>query len=240
MEKTFYSRFGTFTFDVSTNAKMAAQFERTGHHYAGDIETVQPYINPGSVVIDIGAHVGTMAIPMARYAGTLMAFEPMKENQKYLEMNIIKNAADNIIVFKNALGARKGTVSMSPVDASNTGSNTVRGPGDIPMETLDSYYFDNVSLIKIDVEGYEPDVLAGAGYTIEQNRPVVFFELFLPALRKRYKQPLALLEDSLPGYEFVIDGKRYRHLWHAAFRYMPKFFLFNRGGIVLNVLALPR
>jgi hypothetical protein len=108
------------------------------------------------------------------------------------------------------------------------------------VKTLDSYNFDKVDFIKIDVEGYEPEVLEGAKQLINRHRPIIFFEVNLPELRKHGRQSLSRLENALRGYDFYYQGRKISKLWHIAIRLEPKFFLFNRGGIEFDILALPK
>ena len=74
-----------------------------------------------------------------------------------------------------ALGESAGSVGMK-MFVEDTGRAHVCGPGTIPMKTLDSYEFSDVDLIKIDVEGYELQVVKGAAKTIAQSRPIIILE----------------------------------------------------------------
>jgi hypothetical protein len=62
----------------------------------------------------------------------------------------------------------------------NTGHSHIdqasMGQGVIPMKTLDSFDFPNIDLIKIDVEGFEGEILKGAMETIERHKPVLVIE----------------------------------------------------------------
>jgi len=78
MDKTFSNEYGDFTFNTQTNAKVASLFDRGSGHLKEDIGILEKYLTKESVVLDVGAHVGTMAVPMARLAHTVHAFEPME------------------------------------------------------------------------------------------------------------------------------------------------------------------
>ncbi|MCR4275094.1 MAG: FkbM family methyltransferase [Candidatus Campbellbacteria bacterium] len=240
MEKTFESRYGKFTFDVSTNTRMARHFEKTGFFYSENIETILKYITSDSVVLDIGAHIGTTVIPLAKASHRVHAFEPVTENRKYLYKNIEQNKITNVEVHECALGAKNGTVTMTTPDSTNTGAFAIHEGGNVPLKTLDSLNLGQVDFIKIDVEGHEPEVFEGAKNTIKQYKPFIFFEFFLPDLRKNNKHPLKKIHKALKDYTFYVNGNRFFYLWMIVLWYEPKLFFFNQGGIVIDVLAIPR
>lgn len=239
MDKTFTNGYGSFTFNIETNAKIASLFERGSQHITEDIVILEKYITKDSVVVDIGAHIGTMTIPMARLASVVYAFEPMEENIKYLKQNIAQNNIVNAVVHETAVGSRMGTVGMMHRNPSHTGGDTVEGEGNIPMVTLDSLGLSRIDLIKIDVEGYEPEVLEGAAAVIKSQAPIIFFEINLPELRRHGRSPLQRISKSLKGYSFYYEGEKILSLAALALRLEPKYFLCNLGsGIVFNVLAV--
>ena len=90
-----------------------------------------------------------------------------------LEHNI--STYNNCTLHKTALGEYKGTVSMGYDTHSGT-NHVTDSKGDTEINTLDSYNFDNVDIIKIDVEGYEIPVLKGAKHTIMTNSPMIQME----------------------------------------------------------------
>ena len=239
MDKTFTTPYGTFTLNQDSNIKIVSVFERGTNIPGAMVEELRPHIKKDSVVLDVGAHVGTMTVPFANMAQTVYAFEPMAENVEYLKRNIEQNHVANVEVFSVALGAKEGTVGMD-IRGGNISSATIEGHGNIPVKTLDSYHFKRVDFIKIDVEGYEPEVLAGAQELINTQKPIVFFEVNLPELRKHGKNPLKKIEKMLSGYVFYHNNKKVSRLWRLALHLEPKFFFFNRGGITFDILALPK
>lgn len=131
------------------------------------------------IVLDIGANIGTMTQALEQSGFTVEAFEPEPGIFKLLTMNI-KGKAHNV-----ALGSQPGITAMPKVRydqpynfgglACGTGSR-MRGLIRVPVKTLDEYTFENVGLMKIDVEGYEEEVLRGARETIRRCRPVLYLE----------------------------------------------------------------
>ena len=124
--------------------------------------------------LDIGAHVGFWSHWLAHHFERVEAFEPQPILQECLRANV---PAANLRLHAVALGNRSGTVAGA-LDPRNTGmSHLVDAPGgDIRLEPLDRYAFDEVDFIKLDAEGYELFVLQGAVDTLRRNRPLLLVE----------------------------------------------------------------
>jgi len=124
-------------------------------------------------IIDVGAWWGPWSLFWQPHAEKLEIFEPNKRILPMLENNI--STYNNCTLHKTALGESRGTVSMAY--DTHSGTNHVTDyEGDIEIKTLDSFDFDNVDVIKIDVEGLEIPVLKGAKHTIITNRPMIQIE----------------------------------------------------------------
>lgn len=126
--------------------------------------------------VDIGAHVGTWSINMADAFEHVHAFEPVEEHRQCFEANV--GPRENVTLHALALGARDGVVTITR-DPQNSGASHVSAtPGAVTvrMTTLDSFKLEEVDLIKMDVEGYEANVIAGARETILRCRPIICCE----------------------------------------------------------------
>lgn len=128
------------------------------------------------VCIDIGANVGLWACDLVKSFEHVIAFEPVSEFIECFKKNV---PGSNYTMYQMALGREESFIEMNIVQG-NTGhthiDQTSMGKGTIPMKTLDSFNLINVDMIKIDVEGFEGEILAGAMKTIEQNKPVLVIE----------------------------------------------------------------
>jgi FkbM family methyltransferase len=143
---------------------------------------VKRYAKPGSVVLDIGAYVGTHAMFMSKCVGPqgkVYAFEPQPKSFRELFMNMKLNNISNAFLKNMALGKEEGKVELSLIPQGNEGMASCYGGSGVfvEMNTLDSFKLNNISLIKIDVEGMEDEVLAGGMKTIQKNRPVLIVEI---------------------------------------------------------------
>ena len=131
------------------------------------------------IVLDIGANIGAIAQALEQSGFTVEAFEPLPEVFALLKKNF-KGKAHNV-----ALGERGGTTTMPKISydkENNFGGFSCgtaykdAGSIDIPIHKLDDYKFDNIGLMKIDVEGYEERVLRGAMETIKRCKPILYME----------------------------------------------------------------
>lgn len=135
-------------------------------------------------IVDVGAHVGGHTLRFAQFARHVFSFEPHPELYRMLVQNFNRNldGIDGAVDLHNmALGKEQGTGRIVEADGNSGASQIVRlsEPNEprIPIETLDDMIWPRaVSLIKIDVEGMEVDVLRGAIKTIDTYRPELFVE----------------------------------------------------------------
>lgn len=120
--------------------------------------------------VDVGAHVGNHTLWLAAVCGLRVhAFEP--NHTEALRVNVALNDLDDqVIVHDCALGAEPTTAQWSGKDRLSTGA------GPVPVLPLDGFHLEDVSVIKVDVEDMEPEVLRGAEATIRDQRPVLFLE----------------------------------------------------------------
>lgn len=135
------------------------------------------YVQRWGVAIDVGAHVGFWTWDMAQRFGRVYAFEAAPDTYDCLVKNILE--CTNVTTAQFAVGAVNGRCLIQEDKPGNTGSRWVAPAeyGDcVPMIPLDSLNFEAVDLLKIDVEGFELQVLQGARRLIEAFRPVIIME----------------------------------------------------------------
>tara|TARA_Y100000385_G_C12888106_1_gene548751 strand:+ start:121 stop:828 length:708 start_codon:yes stop_codon:yes gene_type:complete len=135
------------------------------------------YASRSKVALDIGAHVGLWAVDMANHFKELICFEPIKESRECLIKNMADRNITNYRIHKCALGSKSGTVKLNTND-DNSGNPFIDKNGDeeAQMKTLDMFGFAKIDLIKIDVEGFELEVLKGGEHTIKMCKPIIVLE----------------------------------------------------------------
>ena len=112
-------------------------------------------------VIDVGAWCGTWAKAIEPFAKKVIAFEPDQTHFECLQRNCTVNCTPRM----EAVGAQLQEVSLT--EDNFTQAKRVDEKGNIRMITLDHMEYEHVDMIKIDVEGYEMEVLKGATKTLE-------------------------------------------------------------------------
>ncbi|MBQ3059750.1 MAG: FkbM family methyltransferase [Desulfovibrio sp.] len=153
-----------------------------------------------SVFLDIGANIGNHSLYVAANTDAkIICFEPNINLVKALKLSKEKNKFDNITIYENALGSQLSHGKFKEIIPNNSGSQQmITGNGDIIIKTLDSYDIKNISVIKIDVEGMEFDVLKGGLNTIKNNNPIIYVEC---SSKQSYLDCFLFLYDL--GYNYV-------------------------------------
>jgi FkbM family methyltransferase len=148
-----------------------------------ETEWLRQCLNPGDTFIDVGANFGhytTLAAALVRPTGTVFAFEPSPVANRVLEEAILASNIANIVLTKAAVGKTNGTVPLFlPTTRSLHSPSVLRSDPhflevQVPVVALDHFEpltpSPQIKLMKIDVEGYEPDVLRGAEQLIKGKR----------------------------------------------------------------------
>jgi len=171
---------------------------------------------PGMTVVDVGANVGYYSLLSAALvgpSGKVFAFEPNSENARLILMSRDRNNATQLVLHPVALSDENRYAFFSPHMGSNGGilptSQEViesRQCVVVPTARLDEIVTQEVDLIKIDVEGAEGRVLAGADKLLERRRPIITIE-FSPEMLSRVSEvdPLELLTRICArGYDLAM------------------------------------
>lgn len=149
----------------------------------------------GMVAVDVGAHIGNHSLFFSEACAMhVAAFEPIFYEE--LRANVLLNDA-SVETHRVALGADAGHARDSgervmvnePREGVGEG-RLIPGVGPIQVCPLDEFELQNVRLIKIDVEGMEPEVLLGAEATILRCRPFIYAEAETPAAHNRLEEVL--------------------------------------------------
>jgi len=142
--------------------------------------------SPTGIFIDVGANIGWHVIHAAQHSAVeiVVAFEPDAFNSWLLDRNLRLNRIDKAVVNTCAVGAKRGTTLLHRYKNSNHGRHSLLvdygyGSRAVPLTDLDNALDTlgladrRVLILKIDVEGYEPAVIAGATRTLARTDVVV-------------------------------------------------------------------
>ena len=163
------------------------------------------HISNWDVALDVGAHVGIWSTRLAERFKKVIAFEPVPKHIECWKRNMLKFIDErsewgNISTLETvALGHENGTATMKVPNTTNTGMASLvhkvsSNEGtrwvqpewenfpelEVETRTLDSYEFDHIDFIKIDVEWFELKVLQGAENTIRKHKPIMYIEMSDP------------------------------------------------------------
>lgn len=172
---------------------------------ANTIKIFQSWIKPGDYALEIGAHIGyfsTLYAHLVGENGKVDVFEPSEKNAKYLEKNIgflPNNLGDKLTVIKKGAGDvnQKLTFYIDPISGQNNSfvpefqgfidsrENSADKSVQIIEETVDVITLDNYfsgadklpDFVKIDVEGFEWNVVQGFKQSIEKSKPAMMIEI---------------------------------------------------------------
>jgi FkbM family methyltransferase len=191
----------------------------------------------GTNVIDVGGNNGQISIEFAHLVGDtgkIFTFEPQRIIYQQLCGNIFINGLDNVWVYNIAIGSENGITTIekpnyfdqSFVNFGNVHVGVQENYEVVEVRTLDSFDLKNISIIKIDVQGFEKKVLMGAKETIQNNRPIIYIEIEEEQLKLYGDSEYSVFELlSEMGYSYTRfnDGKPYQ----------------TDSGLCLDFVALP-
>ncbi len=175
-EKRFLSSWRSFksTGDLATLVSMPSMRQQYAH------EPWLSTVKEGGTALDIGAYDGVTSKEFASsgHFSKVVAFEPFEENFKLLTQTAASsNGAVPIEAHKLAIGAERTSIEQPREcvsSRSRISDDITTTPGEvevIEVYPLDDLELDNISLIKVDIEGFELDFLEGAEKTLRNNRP---------------------------------------------------------------------
>ena len=172
---------GLGLFYLDDNPALVKQTLKTGQRWEAGLQAVmEGYVRENSVVLDVGAHIGSHTIALAKWVGSegvVYAFEPQRKIYRELVKNVELNKLENVIPLRFAVGAEHDVIEMISVLGHDGLARVGKGGETAELRTIDSFNFHNVSLIKIDVEEYEGPVLMGAMETIRAWHPAIIVEI---------------------------------------------------------------
>jgi len=164
------------------------------------------YVDPEKDFVDIGAHVGTYSWTCGKKAKHTHAFECNPKVFCYLASNIALHEMENDITpYRYGLGCQPGilTYYIRSADGGGNGfkkfsdKDDLRETRQIQVRTLDSFELNNIGCIKIDVEGFEKEVILGGLDTLKRNNyPPILFESW-GEWKEKEDVPARVLKEEL-------------------------------------------
>jgi FkbM family methyltransferase len=212
-----------------------------GEYCEGESELFAQILSPGQVVVEIGANIGPHTLHLAHLVGSqglVFTFEPQRVIFQILSANIALNEAFHVRAYHAACGDVVGHLKVPHINYDADGSNfggvsllDVSDGEEVPLVALDTFDLPSLRLLKIDVEGMERAVIAGARQQILRHRPVLYLE------NDRRDQSSALIA--------AIEALGYDLWWHNPMLFNPENYngesenIFGRTAS-FNIVCLPR
>jgi len=163
----------------------------------------------GDIVADCGANIGFTGLFFANCVGStgkVIGFEALPSNAVVAKKNIELNKIKNFEMQNKALGSHVGTIKFIDEPNGSVGEMVGSKSIDVPMTTLDDFFSnEKPTFIKIDVEGYEIEVLKGA-QNILQSKPKLDIEIHCSSFDNsiaKVSELLALVD--LSAYKIYIQ-----------------------------------
>ncbi len=190
--------FGKYIFYYLSNDKYVGQRIALEKYEPYETKLILGQTKKGDVAVDVGANIGYYTILLADKVGKngkVYAFEPDKTNFEILVKNIKANNLKNVVAVNAAVGSKNGKdylyksrenfgdhklfkptlPSLNPPKAvafRRAGEREV-----IKLIKLDDFLANTkIDLMKIDTQGWEPEVIEGAKELIKKNKPIIFLE----------------------------------------------------------------
>lgn len=218
---------------------IGGSIDRYGEFSPDESDFLCSLVGPGSIVLDGGANIGALTIPLARAVGPLgkvVAIEPQRLTYQALCGNAALNSLRNVEALRVALGRAPGQLLVPELDLLQP--NNVGGlelgrhtQGEkVPVVRIDDLGLPGLTLLKLDIEGAERSALAGAKRTIKQFQPMLYVE--------------ADRDEHRAGLVADLRALHYRLFWHTP----PLFRRHNWRGteanafgdiVSINILAVP-
>jgi len=157
-----------------------------GTYEAGTLHIMARCLRPGDTFLDIGANIGLMTLAASRAVGgtgQVHTFEPLPESRTILERNLVLNHTQSVVVHAAALGSRAQRSTLYAFESTDRGMATLIPPATalssvdvevLPLdEIIQAQRLMDVRMVKIDVEGWELEVLKGATKLLAQENPPI-------------------------------------------------------------------
>ena len=205
-----------------------------------------PLSNNKPIFVDIGANIGHHTLFVSSIAYNVHSFEPFPLVSTKLRQKIHDNNIKNVFLHQVGLGRKREIKDFYPPPTCNTGTGSfilgwnesnevVKLQIEIGDEYFNNYGISKVDFIKIDVEGFEVDVIRGLTKTIHSNTPICFFEWNQNKFNSDFKNGKKLFPDTYKFYIFI-DSQKTLGIFQKSDYGLAKLGDSWPNG---NVLALP-
>ena len=208
MYKTVEGRWGKCKF-LAKDEYVGRSMFYYGEYNPDETEKILSLAN--GLCLDIGANIGVISQALLRSGHNVVAFEPQPELFDILQENMASASIRELQckAYNSAVGDKAGVATMPKVyygDKGNFGGlglfeKSIYGTINVEVSTIDSYNFNDVGFMKIDVEGYEYETLVGAKETISKYKPILYIEDDRSAKSQRLREYVRALGYTIEEHK---------------------------------------
>lgn len=223
---------------LKNDAVLGQWLKKYGEWSQGENIIMSNFVSKGDIVIDIGANIGTTVLSLSKQVsseGKVLAFEPQSLMAQCLQTNLTLNDITNVVVDSAAVSKKNGWTFLNDATFSGIGRYGEAGISDtgtrIKTIKLDEVEVPKCSLIKIDVESYEWEVIQGGQKFLRKHKPVLYMEA---------KNNV----DGTKKYLKWLFDNGWKCYWHFAFWYRKNNYKNDSNDMKpgtgdMNILAVP-
>jgi FkbM family methyltransferase len=171
-----------------------------------DLQEILPLCKDFRRVVQAGGNIGIWPKRLAYDFETVSTFEPDPANYCALVENT--KEIDNIVATSAALGDCASRAGIDHINPQNIGAHQIKEGNEFDVLTVDSFGWEDVDLLQLDVEGFEHFAILGAAETIQRSGPIIVLEL--KGLGKRYGVEDSETVDFLAGLGYKITNRIHR------------------------------
>jgi len=207
----------------------------TGTYEPHVTELFRRLLRRDSTVVDVGANIGWYTLNAATAVsvkGRIIAFEPEPNNFSLLSRSIALNSMNNVELIRESVSDRQGHQTLFLADGNIGGHSTTRAVGlnriEVPSTTLDlslaEFGVDGVHVLKVDVEGAEPQVVLGAAEQLKRVDNMIME--WNPEAWTNHLRTLDILFESFKVYEIFRSPFLIRRITRESVLGLPQTNLY--------------
>jgi len=213
--------------------------------YAQEIKLIKQYVNKDSIVLDIGAHIGSFTTFLAGIAKQVYAFEPAPKTFKKLFENTMQFT--NVLWWDVAIGDKdnnNSTLYLCPTDPGMHRLYDSKWCKDGKKITVEQMKIDSIipdtkkiDFVKLDIEGYEYHAIRGMQEVIKRDHPTIMMEWHPPSLIEAGSNPKEFYDFML---ELGYNDKPRHVLLNTQIESYEELHNYTVNTPAINVLWVPK
>ena len=206
-------------------------------------DLLEKEIKEGEYVVDIGAKIGIYTLAFSKFvgpSGKIFSFEPTPDSFEILKKNKEVNNLDNVIIEQKAISDKQETslLELCEFSGNNRINNNCENGVNVDCVSLDSYFLGkekSISFVKIDVEGFELQIISGMKNILEKNKKIKILFEYNPTLIGFFETKLEKILEDLIEQGFSLFDLEYDYFTEVNIEHFIDNY--NETQKLTNILA---